>query len=407
MSEEKGQGPRAKGQGENPVGRAAVPANNSGAPFPARHPDEDASATGGGHEAANSAERFYLTKLRLENFTAFRDIEIKFSPGVNVFIGENATGKTHILKVLYVLGKYRVVTSADNGRLVNDYFHLADSQRWNTRNQYATASQVRITVTSNRKEARAILEDVGHPGKHWQVEYDIDSDLGAEDEEMVFIPVKEMLSHAPGFLEMYERFELAFERQYSDVLVYAGSSKLREITNPSVSLLLERIESSLGGHIERIGQVYYLVYDNGFRLEAALVAEGHRKFGLIWLLLRNESIRPGNLLFIDEPEANLNPKLIGEMAGIILAIQRLGVQVFLATHSYLLVKELELQAEAGKDELLFHSLYRDEADQTHIRCQSAGAIAEITHNPILEGYTRVYDMQIEKAIAGIKNGKLD
>jgi len=38
--------------------------------------------------------------LKLQNFTAFRDAEFKFNSGINVFVGENGTGKTHLLKLL-------------------------------------------------------------------------------------------------------------------------------------------------------------------------------------------------------------------------------------------------------------------------------------------------------------------
>ena len=42
-----------------------------------------------------------LTRLQLENFTAFRALDVTFAPGVNVLIGTNGTGKTHALKLLY------------------------------------------------------------------------------------------------------------------------------------------------------------------------------------------------------------------------------------------------------------------------------------------------------------------
>ena len=43
----------------------------------------------------------YLSRLRLENFTAFRSADFEFVPGVNAFIGENGTGKTHVLEIQY------------------------------------------------------------------------------------------------------------------------------------------------------------------------------------------------------------------------------------------------------------------------------------------------------------------
>ncbi|MEI7590999.1 MAG: AAA family ATPase, partial [Deltaproteobacteria bacterium] len=42
-----------------------------------------------------------LDKIRFDKFTAFEKLEIKFSTGINIFVGENGTGKTHILKAAY------------------------------------------------------------------------------------------------------------------------------------------------------------------------------------------------------------------------------------------------------------------------------------------------------------------
>ena len=42
-----------------------------------------------------------IKRIKLDNYTVFEDQQIEFDPGINVFIGENGTGKTHILKVLY------------------------------------------------------------------------------------------------------------------------------------------------------------------------------------------------------------------------------------------------------------------------------------------------------------------
>ena len=42
-----------------------------------------------------------LTRIRLERFTAFGRLDLELTPGINVFIGANGTGKTHLLKVAY------------------------------------------------------------------------------------------------------------------------------------------------------------------------------------------------------------------------------------------------------------------------------------------------------------------
>ena len=47
----------------------------------------------------------YIDYLYLNNFTVFNTLNIEFSKGVNIFIGENGTGKTHLLKLLYAACK--------------------------------------------------------------------------------------------------------------------------------------------------------------------------------------------------------------------------------------------------------------------------------------------------------------
>lgn len=42
-----------------------------------------------------------LTKIEAENFTVFQDIKIPFSKGINILVGENGVGKTHIMKLAY------------------------------------------------------------------------------------------------------------------------------------------------------------------------------------------------------------------------------------------------------------------------------------------------------------------
>ena len=42
-----------------------------------------------------------LTKMEAENFTVFEKISIPFCRGLNVLVGENGVGKTHVMKIAY------------------------------------------------------------------------------------------------------------------------------------------------------------------------------------------------------------------------------------------------------------------------------------------------------------------
>ncbi|WP_338735702.1 AAA family ATPase [Klebsiella michiganensis] len=75
-----------------------------------------------------------------------------------------------------------------------------------------------------------------------------------------------------------------------------------------------------------------------------LVAEGLRKMAMLARLISTGVLLEQGYLFWDEPEANLNPKLIKTLARVILALSEQGIQIFIASHSLFLLRELEVLA---------------------------------------------------------------
>ena len=57
---------------------------------------------------------------------------------------------------------------------------------------------------------------------------------------------------------------------------------------------------------------FYFDLAEGY-LDVQLVADGYRKIATLYYLLRNGSLTKDSILFWDEPEANLNPKLVVEV----------------------------------------------------------------------------------------------
>lgn len=45
-----------------------------------------------------------IDSLKLQNFRNYQDLDLEFSPGTNLFYGDNAQGKTNILEAVYVCG---------------------------------------------------------------------------------------------------------------------------------------------------------------------------------------------------------------------------------------------------------------------------------------------------------------
>lgn len=98
----------------------------------------------------------------------------------------------------------------------------------------------------------------------------------------------------------------------------------------------------MGGSVVEEGGRFYLKVSGGGKYEMPLVAEGMRKLAMLARLIANGTLFDSGFLFWDEPEANLNPRVLRHVARTIAQLARSGVQVFVGTHSLYLMKELEI-----------------------------------------------------------------
>ena len=49
----------------------------------------------------------FVESIELNNYRNFDSVKVEFSPGVNIFFGDNAQGKTNLLESIYVSGTSR------------------------------------------------------------------------------------------------------------------------------------------------------------------------------------------------------------------------------------------------------------------------------------------------------------
>lgn len=322
-----------------------------------------------------------LTGVKVSNITAFDSIDIKLSNGVNVFIGTNGTGKTHLMKLLYAS-----MLIADNsfqknieqtlyGLFLPDNFNLGRLVRRSVGRGKGNFSVYRQDDDNIDRSIRCELTSLGKiqtfNNKIWSRK---------QSYNVVYIPVKDMLAHSMGFNSLYEKRELYFESIYADIIRLALLPAIKGHATKERAKLLELIQKIIDGKVIKKNDKFYLKNAQG-TLEFTLLAEGYRKLGLLYSLIQNDSISPGSILFWDEPESNLNPKLTKQLVQIILELQRMGTQFFISTHDYVFLKELELSKQNDKDAVLYHSLYKQN-DQDTIECQSVKNLNQINHNAI-------------------------
>ena len=95
--------------------------------------------------------------------------------------------------------------------------------------------------------------------------------------------------------------------------------------------------------LDKSGRFYLNIA--GVNMEMHLVAEGLRKLATIARLIATGSLIDKGCLFWDEPESNLNPKVIKLIARTILNLCLSGIQVFIASHSLFLLRELYILSQ--------------------------------------------------------------
>ena len=61
----------------------------------------------------------YLKKLKLENFRNYIDQELELINGINLFLGDNAQGKTNIIESIYVCAFGKSYRTQKDSELIN------------------------------------------------------------------------------------------------------------------------------------------------------------------------------------------------------------------------------------------------------------------------------------------------
>ncbi len=330
-----------------------------------------------------------IQSLSLTNFTVFQKIDLNFSPGLNVIIGENATGKSHLLKLLYALVKTGDVDQDNPSIELKDRLAALfrpDSGRVGRLARTGEQAHCRYHLTTNLGELVGTLEALD--------EVNVSAASESRPLPALFLPAREVLSMYEGFVPLYQSRALSFDATYYDTCVALQALPLRGPAKAAAEILSAPIYRVLGGRVELDGPRFYVDIGDGNR-EAHLVAEGLRKLATLAHLIDTGAIAPGTILFWDEPEANLNPRLIARLAEPLVHLANSGVQIFLSTHDFLLPHRLSLMAEFGRHtSMQFFSLSRDDVFQD-VQIESAPLITELRNNPILDEYARYYEDQRE------------
>lgn len=374
-----------------------------------------------------------IRKLHLQNFAAFSELSIDFSPGINIIIGENGTGKTQLLKAVLTLCGPSSHSEHPEEQLAHKLCRLYQPLGEKVGSLRRTGTRKNAVLKAMFASGQGVSARFGSTATQVKVS----ADAGDTPAEAIFVPTKEVLSLVRGLAA--ERpdqptIERIFDDGYLDLarqLIKAGDDDLNAKIqfDPRFASIVPQLVRLIGGryelhdgrlcfqagaYVEKQGRsssatkapqsfedsTLQFVSARSQLISSNMTAEGFRKIGMLQRLLSNGTLNPGTTgpLLWDEPESNLNPKLMKDLVQALLELARNGQQIILATHDYVLLKWFDLLVDKGKaDHVVFHRLYRNDGDGD-IQLESHTDYGIVGRSAISSAFAEIYDEDVKRAL---------
>ena len=120
-------------------------------------------------------------------------------------------------------------------------------------------------------------------------------------------------------------------------------------------------------------------------------------FMKIIILILSGSLNKDTVLFWDEPETNMNPKMIRPIVQALTALAKMGVQIFVTTRDYFVQQEfnmLSMYPELNPEQLDIRvmSLYRD-FQTGEVNYEMSQTASDLKHNAIMQEFDAMYDRE--------------
>lgn len=308
-----------------------------------------------------------LRSATFQSFTTVPNAEWRFAAGLNVIVGENGLGKSHVLKAIYAMLKVQSGKPAEQSKAVLEKAYadkLVGVMRPESIGRLVKRKQGRdrCEITLKMEDAAKSSGIAFATNAKSQVEV-VQTPRERLDLPPVYLPTRELVTLCPWFVALFDNYHLEFEETWRDTVSLLSAPSVKGPREKKVALLLAPLEEAMGGKVSVDTQTgrFYLHVPSG-RMEMPLVAEGMRKLAMLARLISTGVLLEQGYLFWDEPETNLNPKLIKTVAQSILHLANSGIQVFIATHSLFLLRELDILTTGKgsiKTSCRYFSLKRD------------------------------------------------
>ncbi|MEZ8215829.1 AAA family ATPase [Vibrio sp. 1F148] len=289
-----------------------------------------------------------IKEFRLKDYGPIVEAQGQALGNINLILGENSTGKTFLLKALY--SAIRSHEEAGKGNDNRDFSEvLNDKLYWTFQvdklGDIVTKGEGRRLSTSiSLNDNSSLVFDFGKDTtKKVTLNH---NNLTQRDSNSVFLPPKEVLS-LMNVIDKSSNHDkvFGFDATYADLVAALRLPTQKGRNHDAFVSSRKQLEDMFFGKVEFDQNRNEWVYKKGntkFSIMAA--AEGVKKIAILDTLLGNRYLNKDSIVFIDEPESALHPTAIVKLLDIVSLLAQAGIQFFLATHSYYVIKKLALIA---------------------------------------------------------------
>jgi energy-coupling factor transporter ATP-binding protein EcfA2 len=336
-----------------------------------------------------------ISRFQVQNFAVFQKLDWTQHAGINVIVGKNDTGKSHLLKLLYALVKS--IEEFSRGPSPKNW--IAVLQQKLTWTFQSDSLSDMISRGMDRAFAELLVNQetcslaISKPIESNLTEILTEGTNPRKELSAVFIPPKELLTAFEAIAATRERLEIfGFDDTYYDLIKALRLPTTKGKIDEHLLRVLRSLEAMFGGEIAKgrdDGQ--FVFHCNGQVFQMAQTAEGIKKLGILTTLIRNRTLTKGSILFLDEPETNLHPDYIVKLMTMLMDLSRAGIQIYLATHSYFVIKQLHILAKEQKVHVPFCALTREGPT---VRADFSDLLDGMPDNPIIEEAIALYEREV-------------
>lgn len=352
-----------------------------------------------------------INSITIKNFMAHSDLSLKDIPEINVIIGKNDTGKTGLLKLLYATVKsleiYSLKTKSSGTSFKKE---LADKL-------YDTFMPIKnglgdLVQKGNKDKLDVNITIVGNNGKYKQPIYfsfgdRTEKSISSGNEHIeplpdnninaLFVPAKEVLTAFEDIRNIRDNFYgVGFDDTYLDLIKALSLPTTKGRVASELSTVNKTLEDLFEGKIEQTGQKEqpFLYKKGNQQFSMQQTAEGIKKIGILTTLINNRQLGKGTVLFMDEPETALHPDAVRQMVEMLVAMSKAGVQIFIASHSYYVIKQLAICAKRDKLNINCWNLTRERGKPVNNSFHNL-IDGVLPSNSIIEETLKMFDQEID------------